>query len=245
MVNNNAWQPIFDDNEEILQYIAWQDWYAIDSIKVIDRLSTIYKWRNTCRVHYLQLEPCQKECFCQPVLQQVDHLRATHVCRVWESINWTILSDALVDFGIHQFEQLFPAEIKYNSEQEVSGLVLLYDWILLQESIYIRLLNGLLNYCELLYSPTLVEYLKYNCQVEYTNARHEVMPASYDIGLQIVDGEVNYLNHTFQLHDPSFPVSQWHQTPQNQILHILKYLDSSNMILTFCKRCNKILQRIS
>jgi hypothetical protein len=162
--------------EEILSYLALEDWYDIDSATVFNPLSTTDKWRSTHIAHLLRLKTIQDEPINRPVSQQVYHLRETHVRGVCRSIKLTLLRDALEDFGIPNFGQLFRAQIDEDWGHEVSGLMLGYDQNVLIDSIFIKLQNGLLYYRQPFHTPTSVERLRLDCKVEYTNANQGIMP---------------------------------------------------------------------
>jgi len=114
------------------------------------------------------------------------------MCR---SIKLTSLRDASVDFGIHNFGQLFLTQIEDDWGHEVSGLVLRYDQNVLIDSIFIKLQNGLLYYRQPLHCSTSVERLGLNCKVEYTDANQRIMHESHNIWVQYTDSD---LDDTFQ-----------------------------------------------
>jgi len=133
------------------------------------------------------------------------------VCR---SIKLTSLRDALEDFGIPNFGQLFLTQIEDDWGHEVSGLVLGYDQNVLIHSVFIKLQNGLLYYRQPFHCPTSVERLGLDCKVEYTDANQGIMPESHNIWVQYTDSD---LDNTFQGRVPSFPVLYFSRTPPNQI----------------------------
>ena len=89
MLKHNEWCTGHDYMEETLSYLAHQGWYDIDPVKVFNLQSAAEKWRNTRRAHLLCLRQYQKELLFCPVLQQVHHLRETHLHVVCRSINLT------------------------------------------------------------------------------------------------------------------------------------------------------------
>jgi len=128
-----------DSTEETLSYLALEGWYNIYSAIVFNLLSTTNKRRSTRRAHLLSLQTIQDESIIRPVLQQVYHLRETHVRGVCRSIKLTSLRDALEDFGISNFGQLFRMQIDEDWGQTGSGLVLGYEQNVLIHSISIKL----------------------------------------------------------------------------------------------------------
>jgi len=148
---------------ETLSYHALQGWYDIHSAKVFNLLLGADTWWNTRRAHLLCLHHCQKEPSFRPVSQQVHHMRETHIHR---SIKLTSLRDASVGFGITNFGQLFCTQIEDDWRHEVAGLVLGYDQNVLIDSIFIKLQNGLLYYCQPFHCPTSVERLGLDCKVK-------------------------------------------------------------------------------
>jgi hypothetical protein len=131
-----------------------------------------------------------------PGIQQVCLSREMHVCRVCRSIKLTSLRDALQDFRIPTFGQFFCTQIDEDWGPEVCRLVLRYDQNVLIESIFIKLQNGLLYYCEPFHNPTSVEHLGLDCKVEYINANEGIMPESHNIRVQYTPSEENGLNNT-------------------------------------------------
>jgi len=117
------------------------------------------------------------------------------VCR---SIEVTSLRDASVDYRISNFGQLFRAQIEVNQGYKVSGLVLGYDHNVLIDSIFIKLQNGLLYYCQPFHCSTSVERLGLDSKVEYTNANQGIRPESYTIWVQYTETEENDLDNNFQ-----------------------------------------------
>jgi len=246
---NYIWQMLkhndrctgLDYMEDSLSHLALQGWYDIDSAEVFNLLSAADKRQNTGRAHLLRVQYCQEEPFFRPVSQQVHHLRETHVRGVCRSIKPTLLTDASEDFGIPNFGQLFRAQIEEDWGHEVCGLVLGYDQNVLIDSIFIKLHNGLLYYCQPFHCPTSVEHLRLDCKVEYTNANQGIMPESHNIWVQYMESD---LDNTFQGRVPSFPVLYFSWTPPNQILQFQERLPAGKMILTFSKRCKKTEQWI-
>jgi len=109
MLKHNHRSIGLDYIEETLSCLALQGWYDIDSAKVFNLLSTTNKWRSAHRAHLLHLQTIQDWPFFCPILQQVYHLRETHVRQVCRSIKSTSLRDASDKFGIPRFAQLFCA----------------------------------------------------------------------------------------------------------------------------------------
>ena len=116
------------------------------------------------------------------------------------------------------FGRLFHAQIEDDSGHEVIGLVLGYDQNVLLDSIFIKLPNGLLYYCQPFHNPTSVERLGLDCKVEYTNANQGIMPESHNIWALYPQSEENDLDNTFQGRVPSFLLLYFSWTPPNQIL---------------------------
>jgi len=169
---------------EKLSYRALEGWDDVDSAKVFNLLSTTDKRQSSRRANLLSLETIQDEPFICPVSQQVYHLRETHVRRVCRSIELTSLRDASEEFRIPNFGQLFRTQIEEDWGPEVCGLMLRYDQNVLIDSIFIKLQNGLLYYCQPFHNPTSVERLGLDCKVEYTNANQGVMPEAHNIWVQ-------------------------------------------------------------
>lgn len=112
LLNHNDLYTGFDYMMETLLYIALQGWYDNDCAYVFKIRSTAGIWRNTHRADTLRLLSCQEEKHFHAVLQLVYYLRETHLCIVYRSDKFTSLRDALVDFGIPNFGQLFCAKIE-------------------------------------------------------------------------------------------------------------------------------------
>jgi len=203
MLKHNGRCTGLDYMEETLSYLALQGWYDIDSVKGFNEQPAADKWRNTCRAHLLHVHHCQKEPFFRPISQQVHHLRETHVRGVCRSIKLFSLRDASADFGIPNCGQLFRTQIEDDWRHEVSGLVLGYDQNVLIDSVFIKLQNWLLYYCQPFHCPTSVEDLGRDGKVEYMDANQAIMPESHNIWVQYTDSD---LDNTFQGRVPSFPV---------------------------------------
>jgi len=201
-----------DYTEETVWDLVIHGWYDNDSAKVFNQLSAAYKRQNTRRAYLLNLHHCQKEPFFYSVLQQVHHLRETHVRSVGRYIKLCWLRNASVDFRIPNFGQLFCTQIEGDWGHEVSGLVLGYDQNVLLDSIFIKLQNGLLYYCQPVHCPTWIMILGHDCKEEYTDANEGIMPESHNISVQYTDSD---LNNTFQGRVSSFPVLYFSSTPQN------------------------------
>jgi len=165
-----------------------------------------------------------------------------HVCGVCRSFKLTSLRDASEDFGIPNFGQLFRPQIEKDWGHKVSGLVLGYNQNVLLDSIFIKLQNGLLYYCQPYHNPTAVERLGLDCKVEYTNANPGIMPECHNIWVQYMQSEENDLDNTFQGRVPSFPVLYFSWTPPNQILHVQEHLPAGKELSTFSKRCQTTQQ---
>jgi len=161
------------------------------------------------------------------------------VCR---SIKLTSLRDASEDFEIPNFGQLFCAQLYEDWVHEVSGLVLRYDQIVLIDSIFNKLQNGLLYYYQPFHNPTSVEHLGLDCKIEYTNANHGIMPEARIIWVQYTQSEENDLNNTIQGRIPRFPVLYFSWTPPHRILQFQERLPAGKATSTISKRC-KITQQ--
>ena len=107
MTKPNNWCTSLDYMEETLSYLALQGWYDIDSAKDFNLLSAADKPQNTRRAHLLRLHCCQKKPFSRRVIQEIYHLRETHVHGMCRNIKLNSLRDASVDFRIRNFGQLF------------------------------------------------------------------------------------------------------------------------------------------
>ena len=241
MLKHNERCTGLDYMEETLLYRALQGWYNIDSAKVFRLLSAANKQRNMRQAHLLRLQHCQKEPFFRRVSQQLHHLRETHVRGVCRSIKLTSLSYASVDFGIPNFVQLLRTQIDNDWGHKVSGLVLGFDQNVLIDSVFIKLQNGLLYYCQPFHCPTSVEHLGLDCKVEYTNANQGIMPESHNIWVHDTDSD---LDNIFRGQVPPFPVLYISWTPPNQILQFQERLPAGTPISTFCKRCKNTQQWI-
>jgi hypothetical protein len=169
-------------------------------------------------------------------------VRETHVSGVRRCSILTSLRDALLDFGITHFGQLFHTQIEDDWAHEVSGLVLVHDQNVLIDSIFIKLQNGLLYYLQPFYGPTSVERLGLDCKGEYTDAYQVIMPESDNIWVQYTYSD---LDNTFQGLVPSVPVSYISCIPLNLILQYLERLSAGKSISTFTKRCKETQQWIS
>jgi len=237
MLKHNGRCSGLDYMEETLSYLALQGRYDIDSAKVFSLLSATDKRRSTCRAHLLCLQTTQHAPIIRPVLQQVCHLRETHVRGVCRSIKLTSLRDASEDFGIPNFGQLFHAQIEDDWGHKVSGLVVGYDQNVLLDSIFIKLQNGLFYYRQPFHNPTSVERLGLDCKVENRNANQGIMPEAHDIWIQYTQSEENDLDNTFQGRITSLPVLYYSWTPPNQILQFQERLPAGKALSTFSKRC--------
>jgi len=130
-------------------------------------------------------------------------LSEIHVHSVCRSIKLTSLRNASVDFGIPNFGQLFRTQIENDWQNKDPELVLGYDQIVLIDSIFIKLQNGLSYYHQPFHCPTSVERLGLDCKVEYTDANYRIMRDSHNIWVQSIDID---LDITFQGRIPSLPV---------------------------------------
>jgi len=79
MLKHNDQCTGLDYMEESLSYLAFQDWYNIDSRKVFNQPSAADKRRNTRRAHPLHFHHCQKEPFFRPISQQVGSLPSSSI----------------------------------------------------------------------------------------------------------------------------------------------------------------------
>ena len=156
-------------------------------------------------------------------------------------IKFTSLRDALLDFGIPIFEPLFCTQIEDDWGHEVSRLVLGYDQNVLIDSVFIKLQNGLLYYCEPFHCPISVERLGLDCKVEYTDANKGILPESHNIWVQDTGSD---LDNTFEDRVPSVRVLYISWAPPNQILQFQDRLPTGKLICTFSGRCKKTQQWI-
>jgi len=225
--------------EETPPYVALEGWYDIDSATVFNLLSTIDKLRSTLRANVLRLQTIEEEPFLVSLLLRVYHLGETHVHGVCRSVKLTSPRDASEDFGILNFGQLFRAEIDEEGGHEASGLALGYDENVLLDSIFIKLQNGLFNYCQPFHNPTSDEHPGLDCKVEYTNANQGIMPDAHDIWVQYTQSEENDLDNTVQGQVPSSPVLYSHWTPRNHILQFQEPLPAGKALSTFANKCKK------
>ena len=201
MLQHNDQCTGLDYMEKTLSYLAFQDWYDVDSPIVFNLLSATNQHRSTRRAHLLHLQTIQDEPFIRLVLQQVYHLREMHVRGVCRSIKLTSLRDTSEDIGISNCGQLFHTQITQIKEDwghDVCGLVLGYNQNVLIDSIFIKLQNGLLYYCQPFHNSTSVVRLGLDCNVEYTNANQGIMPAARNICVQYTQSEENDLDNTFE-----------------------------------------------
>ena len=225
--------------QETLSYLALQGWYNVDSSNVFKILSTTDKQRSSRRAHLLRLQTIQDEPIIRPVSQQVYHFRVTHDYGVYRSIKLTSLRDALDDFGIPNFRQLFCAQIEEDWGPEVCGLILRYDQNVLIDNILIQLQNWLLYYRQPFCNHTSVECLGLDCNIEYTNANQGIMRKAHNIGVQCTQNEVNDLNNPFHRRIPSCSVLYFACTPPNAILQCQERLPAGKALSTFSNRCKK------
>jgi len=148
MMQFNDHCTCLDDIEETPEYLALEDWYNVDTAKVFNIPTTTDKPQNTCGGCLLHLSHSQQEPSFTPASQKVHHLRETHLLGVCRSIQLTSLRDAVVDFGIPNFVQLFYVEFEQDWGYKVSRQVLGYDQNVLTDSTFIKYQNGLLCYCQ-------------------------------------------------------------------------------------------------
>jgi hypothetical protein len=137
------------------------------------------------------------------VSQQAHHLAETPVCGVCSCIKSTLLSDALADFEISNFQHLLHEQIEEDWWHDVCWLVPRYDQNVFIHSILIKLQNVLLYYCQQFHCPTSVQHVGLDCKVEYTNANQGIISESHNIRVQYVESD---LDNTFQGCVPGFPV---------------------------------------
>jgi len=204
-------------------------------------ISRTKQW-STRRAHPFGLETLQDKPYIHPVSRQVYHLRETHVHGVCRNIKSTSLRDVSEDSRIPNFGQLFRMQIEEDWGHKVSGLMLRYNQNVLIDSIFSKLQNGLLYYCQPFHNPTSVESLGLDCKVEYSNANPGTMPEAHDIWVQYMQSEQNDFDNTFQGRTPWVPSLYFSCTTPNQILQFQEYLAARNTISTFSKRCKKTQQ---
>jgi hypothetical protein len=137
------------------------------------------------------------------------------------------------DFGIPNFGQLFRTLIDDDWGHKVCGLVLGYDQNVLIDSIFIKLQNVLLYYCQPFHNPPAVECLGLDCKVEYTNANQGIMPEAHNIWVQYTQSEENDLDNTFQGRISLFPVLHFSWTPPNQNLQFQERLLAGKVVSKF------------
>jgi len=142
MLKHNDWWTGLDYMEETLSYLALQGCYEIDSETVFNLVLAANTRGNMHRAHLLLPHHCQTEPFFCSVIQQVNHLRETHVRGMCRSIKLTLLRDVSVDFGIPNSGQLFHTEIADDWGHEVNGLVLGCDQNVLIDSLFINFRMG-------------------------------------------------------------------------------------------------------
>jgi hypothetical protein len=106
-------------------------------------------------------------------------------------------------------------------------------------SIFIKILNGLLYYCEPFHNPTSVNHLGLDCNVEYSNANQGIIPEAHNIWVQYMQCEENDLDNTCQGQIACIPVIYFCWTLPNQILQFQECLPAGKTLLTFSKRCKK------
>ena len=117
-----------------------------------------------------------------------------------------------------------------------------YDQTVLIDSIFIKLQNGLLYYCQPFHCPTAVEHLGLDCNVEYTNANRGIMPEAHNIWVRYMQSQDNDLNNTIQGRITSFPALYFSWTPPNHILQFQEWLPAGKAMSTCSKRCQKTQQ---
>ena len=136
---------------------------------------------------------------------------------MYKSIKLTSLRKASEDCGIPNIGQLFCAQIEDDWRYEVSGLALRYDQYVHIDSIFIKLQNGLLYYCQQFHCPTYVQHLELDCKVEHTNTNQGIMPESYHIWVQYTENVENDHNNNFQGRVPCVSIPYLSCTPPNLI----------------------------
>jgi hypothetical protein len=108
-------------------------------------------------------------------------MKETHIYRVHRSNIVTILCNASDDIGIPNFESLFCAQIDEDHGHKVIGLLLGYDLIELEESMFIKYQNGLSYYCQPFHCPSPVNYLGLTWTLEYSDANQGLIPESHNV----------------------------------------------------------------
>jgi len=237
MLKHNDQGTGLDYMEETLSYLALKGWYNIDSAILFNLLSCTDNRQSTRRLHLLRLQTIEDEHIICPVSQLLYYLRETHLCGVCRSIKLTSLRDASEGFGIPNFGQLFRAQIEEDWGHEVSGLVLRDDQNVLGDSIFIKLQNGLMYYCQPFHDPNSVECLGLDWMVEYTNANQGIIPEDLNIWVQYTESKENDLDNAFQGPIPSFSVLSFSWTPLNQVVQFQKQLLAGKRFSAFSKRC--------
>jgi len=194
----------------------------IDSTKVFNLLSATDKWQSNHSTHLLHLKTIQDELTIRSVSQHVYHLREMHVCGVCRSIKLTSLRDALEDFGIPNFGQLFRMQCEDDWGHNVSGLLLgnyPNEYI---DMIFIKLQNGLFCYRQPFHCPTSVECLEFDCKMKYMNGNQGIISEAHNIWVQYMQSEENDLDNTFQRLIASILGLYFSWIPLNQFLQFLE-----------------------
>jgi len=153
--------------EQTLSYHARWGWYNIDYAYDFYLLFGTEKWRSTYRARLTRLQTIQADSYSCPISQLVHHLRETHVDRVCRSNTFTLVRDASEECWIPNFGQLLYVQIEEDWGRTVCGLALRYDQNVLIDSIFDKLHNGLLYYCEQFHNTTSIEHLRGDCKVAY------------------------------------------------------------------------------
>jgi hypothetical protein len=110
-----------------------------------------------------------------------------------------------------------------------------YDQNVLIDSIFIKLQNGLLCYCQAFHNPTSVECLGLDLKVEDTNANQGIRSEVHNNWVQYTQSEQSNLDNTFQGRIPSLQVLYFSWTPPNQILQFRLRLIAGKAIAAFSK----------
>jgi len=184
--------------EELLTYLALHGWCDISVAIRFNLVSTTDKQRNTHTVYYVYRQNWQDDSFILLILQQVHNLRETYVGSMCSSIEQTFLKDVLVDFKMVYCRKLFSVQIWDSWWQKVTGLVFSYNQTVLIDCRFITLQNGLLDCSELFDNPTLVEYLRFNCKIEFSYTNHRIIPEAHNNCIPYIQSEANRFNNSVQ-----------------------------------------------
>jgi len=152
---------------------------------------------------FWSLKHCQEARFFPLLTEQIPHAGEKLVHRDYRIIQQTSLRDAIVHFEIPNFGKPGLDEIREDWGYEGCRLALEYNQNVVTQSLSIKLLTGLLYYCQPFHCPTSVQCLELNWKVEYSNTNQAFMPESYNILVQYIDS--NHYN-TFLDQVATFPV---------------------------------------